>query len=123
MCIYSCSLPRNRKGSTFQPGAGHLSSLTHPEAPICEGRASGCAACHTSDRRLVGPGYREISAKYGSDDDGFLRLVRKVKGGSQGIWGSIPMPPNPTLSDDDARAMVKFILELKAKPAGADLRE
>jgi len=80
-------------------------------------RKSGCTVCHSSQRKLVGPAYRDIAARYGGIENAIPRLVRKVKSGSQGGWGSEPMPPNPTLSDEDAAVMVTFILSIGTKAA------
>ena len=98
---------------------GSLGAFCRSEPPLAAEakmlRASGCGVCHASDKQLVGPTYRDISAKYRGKDDALPRLVRKVRGGSQGVWGSVPMPPNPQISDEDAKAMVSFILSLPAK--------
>ena len=72
--------------------------------------ASGCTGCHAPDRRVVGPAFREIAAKYRPEDR--ERLAMKVRQGSQGVWGNGPMPPN-ALSDADARTLVDWILSQK----------
>lgn len=69
-----------------------------------------CSACHTIDTKLVGPAYKEIAAKYRDDKAAPAKLAEKVKKGSQGAWGSIPMPPNPTVPDADVNALVSWIL-------------
>ncbi|MSQ18988.1 MAG: c-type cytochrome [Betaproteobacteria bacterium] len=75
-------------------------------------KKNACTACHAIDKKLVGPGYKEISAKYKGQKDVAAKLVGKVKKGGQGTWGPIPMPPNPNVSDADLNAMIKFILAL-----------
>jgi S-disulfanyl-L-cysteine oxidoreductase SoxD len=72
--------------------------------------ASGCLACHGVSARIVGPGLHEIAAKYKGTADAESHLTARVKSGSQGVWGSVPMPPNTQLKDDDLRALVKWIL-------------
>jgi cytochrome c len=72
-----------------------------------------CLACHAVDRKLVGPSYKEVAAKYRSDSGAEARLVDKVKKGSQGTWGQVPMPPNASVPDGDVRALVKWILSQK----------
>jgi cytochrome c len=72
-----------------------------------------CLACHAVDRKLVGPSYKEVAAKYRSDAGAEAKLVDKVKKGSQGTWGQVPMPPNASVPDGDARALVKWILSQK----------
>jgi cytochrome c len=72
-----------------------------------------CLACHAVDRKLVGPSYKEVAAKYRSDPGAEAKLVDKVKKGSQGTWGQVPMPPNASVPDGDVRALVKWILSQK----------
>ena len=72
-----------------------------------------CLVCHTVDKKVVGPSYKEVAAKYRSDKGAEAKLVDKVKKGSTGVWGQIPMPPNATVPDADVRALVKWILSRK----------
>ena len=69
-----------------------------------------CSACHAVDTKLVGPAFKEIAAKYRDDKVAPAKLAEKVKKGGQGVWGSIPMPPNPTVPDADVNALVSWIL-------------
>jgi cytochrome c len=71
---------------------------------------SGCMACHGLKSKIVGPGYSEVEARYKGQTDAEERLFTKVKAGGQGVWGSIPMPPNGHLKDEDLRTLVKWIL-------------
>ena len=71
---------------------------------------SGCMACHGVNSKIVGPGYNEVVARYKDQADAEDRLVAKVKAGGQGVWGSIPMPPNGHLKDEDIKSLVKWIL-------------
>jgi cytochrome c len=72
-----------------------------------------CLACHAVDKKLVGPSYKDIAAKYRSDAGAEAKLVEKVKKGSQGTWGQVPMPPNAAVPDGDVRTLVKWILSQK----------
>ena len=72
-----------------------------------------CLACHAIDKKLVGPAYKEVAAKYRGDAGAEAKLVDKVKKGSQGTWGQVPMPPNSNVPDADVRALVKWILSQK----------
>ena len=72
-----------------------------------------CLACHAVDKKLVGPSYKEVAAKYRSDGGAEAKLVDKVKKGSQGTWGQVPMPPNASVPDGEVRALVKWILSQK----------
>ena len=69
-----------------------------------------CFACHAVDKKLVGPSYKDVAAKYKGDKGAEARLLDKVKKGSQGTWGQVPMPPNAAVPDADVRALVKWIL-------------
>lgn len=75
--------------------------------------SNACVACHTVDRRVVGPSFREVAAKFAGDGDALATLSRKVKEGGAGNWGNVPMPPNPAISDADLRAILEWILALK----------
>ncbi len=73
-----------------------------------------CFTCHQIDQKLTGPSYKEVAAKYAGADDKVIGEIaaRIIKGGS-GVFGDIPMTPHAGLSEDDAKAMVKYILLLK----------
>lgn len=72
-----------------------------------------CFACHSVDKKLVGPSYKDVAAKYRSDKGAEARLVDKVKKGGTGVWGQVPMPPNAAVPDADIRTLVKWILSQK----------
>jgi cytochrome c len=69
---------------------------------------SGCMACHAVDKKMVGPAYQEVAKKYKASDEAML--IDKVKKGGKGVWGQIPMPPNPKVSDADLKTLVTWIL-------------
>lgn len=71
-----------------------------------------CLACHAVDKKLVGPAYKDVAKKYASDKSAPEKLEHKVKNGSSGVWGAIPMPPN-NVPDADIRALVHWVLSLK----------
>jgi cytochrome c len=72
-----------------------------------------CTACHSIDKKLVGPGYKEVAAKYRGDAKAEAMLIDKVKKGGVGTWGQVPMPPNPSVPDADVKTLVKWVLSLK----------
>jgi cytochrome c len=72
-----------------------------------------CFACHAVDKKLVGPSYKDVAAKYRDDPKAEAKLFEKVKKGGQGVWGQIPMPPNAQVPDNDIKALVKWILSQK----------
>ena len=76
-------------------------------------KKNGCTACHAIDKKLVGPSYVEVAAKYKGDAGAAAKLADKVKKGGSGVWGQVPMPPNPQVSDADLKTMVAYILALK----------
>ena len=72
-----------------------------------------CATCHSVDKKLIGPAYQDVAAKYKGDKDAVAKLSKKVKEGGSGVWGTIPMPPNSATSDADIKELVTWILTLK----------
>lgn len=74
---------------------------------------SDCLTCHKISEKLTGPAYKDVAAKYENTDENVTMLASKVIKGGQGVWGTIPMTPHPTLSEADAKQMVKYILLLK----------
>ena len=76
-------------------------------------KKSGCTACHAIDKKVVGPAYAEVAAKYKGNAGAAAKLAEKVKKGGSGVWGQVPMPPNPAVKDDDIKTMITYILALK----------
>lgn len=72
--------------------------------------ANACMGCHAVDRKLVGPSFQQIAAKYKGDAQAQAKLARKVKEGGSGVWGMIPMPAHQSMSDADIRAVVDWVL-------------
>ena len=73
---------------------------------------SGCIACHAVDKKVIGPAYKEVAAKYKADKDAATKLAAKVKAGGQGVWGPVPMPPNAHVSDADIKVLVAWVMSL-----------
>ena len=71
-----------------------------------------CQTCHAVDKKLVGPGFKDVAKKYAGDKSAPQRLVQKVKNGGSGSWGAIPMPPN-NVPDADLNQLVAWVLGLK----------
>ena len=76
-------------------------------------KTSGCLACHTTDKKLVGPSYKEIADRYRKDKGAEALLIKKVKEGGKGVWGDIPMTPNAHVKDADIKTIVQWILSIK----------
>jgi cytochrome c len=70
-----------------------------------------CLACHTLDKKSVGPAYKEIAKKYKGQPDAVAKLSEKVKKGGQGVWGPVPMPPNAAVPDADIKTLVDWLLK------------
>ncbi|KFB69435.1 c-type cytochrome [Candidatus Accumulibacter vicinus] len=74
-------------------------------------KAKNCLACHATDKKVVGPSYKDVAKKYTAKDEAML--AEKVIKGSKGVWGPVPMPPNATVTPDEANKLVKWILSMK----------
>ena len=93
--------------------AGCLAAALPAAASEELAKKHACFACHAVDKKLVGPSYKDVAGKYRGDAGAEARLADKVKKGSQGTWGQVPMPPNASVPDGDVRALVKWILSQK----------
>jgi cytochrome c len=78
-------------------------------------KKAGCLACHSDEKKIVGPSYKDVAAKYKGKPDAVALLMEKVRKGGSGVWGPVPMSPNPPskISDADLKAAVEYILALK----------
>ncbi len=103
-------------------GFALLAALTAPVALADEGalglaKKSGCLACHSVEKKVVGPAWQDVSARYKGDEGAKAQLVTKVKAGGKGNWtevtGGVPMPPySPRVADADIETLVDFVLSL-----------
>jgi cytochrome c len=75
-------------------------------------KKSGCTSCHKIDKKVVGPAWQDVSAKYKGDAEAASKLSTKIVKGGSGVWGSIPMPAQTKLSDAEVKELVTFILGL-----------
>jgi len=76
-------------------------------------KAKNCMACHSVAAKVVGPGFKDVAAKYAGQKDAEDKLAKKVVKGGSGVWGAVPMPANPQVSEAEARTLVKWILSVK----------
>lgn len=82
-------------------------------------KGSDCFTCHRVGQKLIGPSYKEVAIKYkGADDAKITELAQKVIKGGQGVWGNVPMRAHPTMTEEDAKKAVAWVLSL-ANDAGA----
>ncbi|KIG02651.1 c-type cytochrome [Caballeronia concitans] len=77
---------------------------------IAIARSNACMGCHAVDRKLVGPSFQQVAAKYKGDAQAPAKLAKKVKDGGAGVWGSIPMPSHPAMNDGDIKTVVAWVL-------------
>jgi len=109
---------RNRLVVMLAAGAGLTAFLLGANpAQAADGAAlankNGCLACHSVDKKVLGPAFKEVSKKYKGNADAATYLIGKIKGGSSGVWGPIPMPPNsPRVTDADIKDLAEWILSL-----------
>jgi cytochrome c len=73
-------------------------------------KSKNCLACHAVDQKLVGPSYKEVSAKYKGDAGAVAKMATKIQKGGAGSWGPVPMPPHPNVSDAEAQTLAKWTL-------------
>ena len=92
-------------------------SATHAETDLDLAKKSGCLACHSVEKKVVGPAWKDVSARYKGEADARTELINKIKKGTKGAWadqtGGVPMPPySPRVSDPNIEQLVDFILQL-----------
>jgi len=76
-------------------------------------KQKNCLACHSVDKKIVGPAYKDVAKKYENDKDALQRLSKKVREGGVGVWGQIPMPANPQVNEAESVTLVKWVLSQK----------
>lgn len=91
--------------------ATFFASQTYANEELAQSK--NCLACHNTDQKLVGPSFKEIAGKYGGDAAGVDTLAGKIINGGGGVWGQIPMPPNPGVSEEEAKALVDWIMSMQ----------
>ncbi len=75
--------------------------------------AKNCMACHATDKKLVGPSYKEVASKYAGQGDAVAKLAGKIQKGGAGVWGPVPMPANPQVSEAEATKLAQWVLSIK----------
>jgi len=76
-------------------------------------KKSNCLACHAIDKKVVGPAWKDVAARYRGDAGAEARLMDKIAKGGSGVWGVVPMPPSPQVGEADRRTLARFVLSLK----------
>jgi cytochrome c len=72
-----------------------------------------CLACHAVDKKIVGPSYKDVAAKYAGQKDAADKLAEKIMKGSSGVWGQVPMPANPQVNAAEAKQLAAWVLSQK----------
>ena len=96
--------------SLLLAGSLHADVVAEGEALV---KKSDCMSCHQPKIKVVGPAYVDVAKKYKGKKDAVALLVKKVKQGGSGVWGAVPMAAHASLSDEDTKAMVAWILKQK----------
>ncbi len=76
-------------------------------------QSKNCMACHSVDKKVVGPAFKDVAAKFGSQAGAADMLAQKILKGSSGVWGPVPMPANTQVSEADAKKLAAWVLSLK----------
>lgn len=93
--------------------AGSLMMAGQASANQALAQKSGCLACHSIDKKVLGPSYKDVAAKYKGDKTAEAKMIEKVKKGGSGTWGPMPMPANsPQVKDEDIKTIVQWILAM-----------
>jgi len=84
-------------------------ALANPELA----QKKNCMACHQVDKKVVGPAYKDVAAKYAGQKDAADKLAAKIVKGGSGVWGAVPMPANPQVSEAEAKQLAAWVLSAK----------
>ncbi|SMD43419.1 cytochrome c [Aquiflexum balticum DSM 16537] len=121
---YSCggggsSSSTETSTSTPPPAAAPVSlEEKYKDDPVfvagsAKAKEAGCTACHMIQRKIVGPSYADVAAKYENTEENVELLTSHVIQGNVGVWGEVPMPAHPHLSKEDVETIVRYVLILK----------
>jgi len=105
-------MKRKLMGPVAALGAAMLAAAGAARADEALAKKYNCMTCHQLDKKVVGPSYKDVAAKYKGQADAVAKLSAKVKTGGQGVWGPIPMPPNAAVPDADIEKLVKWVLAM-----------
>lgn len=89
------------------------STSAFAQDPAALAKSKNCLSCHSVQTKLVGPAYKDVAAKYAGQKGAEDKLVQKVIKGGSGVWGQVPMPANPQVSEAEAHTLVKWVLSQK----------
>lgn len=90
-----------------------LAAAAPAMADLALATSKNCMACHAVDKKLVGPSYKDVAAKYAGQKDAVDKLAAKIMKGGAGVWGPVPMPANAQVSDAEAKKLAAWVLTMK----------
>ena len=90
-----------------------LSVAAPAMADLALATSKNCMACHAVDKKMVGPSYKDVAAKYAGQKDAVDKLATKIIQGGSGVWGPVPMPANANVTEAEAKKLVAWVLSLK----------
>lgn len=105
-------MKRTFAGAAFVATFGMLTIAAPASASAELAKQKNCLACHAVDKKLVGPAYRDIAAKYKADKNAAGALAKKIREGGVGVWGQIPMPANPQVNEQEAQTLARWVLSM-----------
>ncbi len=76
-------------------------------------KQKNCLACHATDKKVIGPSYKDVAAKYTGQKDAADKMAQKILKGGSGVWGAVPMPANPQVTEAEAKALAAWVLSTK----------
>lgn len=82
-------------------------------ADLALATAKNCMACHAAEKKLVGPSYKDVAAKYAGQKDAVDKLAAKIVKGGSGVWGPVPMPANAQVSEAEGKKLAAWVMSLK----------
>jgi cytochrome c len=94
-------------------GTAAVLTTTSALADLALATSKNCMACHAVDKKVLGPAYKDVAAKYAGDKTALDKLAAKVMKGGSGVWGPVPMPANPQVNEAEAKKLVAWVLSLK----------
>ncbi len=98
---------------TFWPIAMACCLAPSANAELALAQAKNCMSCHTVEKKVVGPAFKDVSIKYANRKDAATQLSQKIVKGGGGVWGPVPMPANAQVSETEARRLSQWILGLR----------
>lgn len=91
-----------------------LAAVSAPAmADLALAQSKNCLACHAVDKKLVGPAYKDVAAKYAGQKGAVDKLATKIMKGGSGVWGPVPMPANAQVNEAEAKKLAAWVLSLK----------